>query len=702
MSRTAKRASAHDHSSPRPWPAWVWLGLVLTLVLLLWHAWSYRFLTDDAFISFRYARNLSEGAGLVFNRSFERVEGYSNFLWVLLLAGLDRLGWRPESAAIPVSMAATVGLWLVVCRYTMRHAPRPGAEWLVLIPGAFLAVNRSVAVWSTGGLETRLFELLVVSAALRQTDEVAQLKAGTTPRFVAAWLWGLAALSRPDGALLAVTGIGSAVAYLALVRCLTWRAALRMALPFLVLIVAHLVFRRAYYGEWLPNTYFAKVGGRFWWSSGATYSLAFALEYALPVWLIAAIIGARGASHEGRGFFPILCAALILPHSLYVIALGGDHFEFRPFDLYFPFVALLVYEGGKTLATTRGRSVVLAASFACAALLTWDRPAQSHRQFPDSYMSGYPGRALERSRAARDFLDPDSSLIYRWPGLRLIALEHRKLIRAMTYQFTGIRQEEHAAFLASVMPEGRYLGRLIADGILPRDIYIATDCVGAIPYFSGARTLDRLGLTDAHVAHGAGTGTAERIMAHEKHASLAYARERQVDLWASSPVHLVRDVTEPRMLSEVRSASREGSTAYGAELPDGRFLLCELPSGAARVAARTPRLHWVPINTPEFARLYLRVATRVLSDSLSRDPRNSGFASKLAYLLLVQGDAATACNMYEELSRYHPEDPGVWMGLAECAHRANDANRERESINRAAAIFAARGDSMMLEQLGVR
>jgi len=152
MSRTAKRASAHDHASPRPWPAWVWLGLVLTLVLLLWHAWSYRFLTDDAFISFRYARNLSEGAGLVFNRSFERVEGYSNFLWVLLLAGLDRLGWRPESAAIPVSMAATVGLWLVVCRYTTRHAPRPGAEWLVLIPGAFLAVNRSVAVWSTGGL----------------------------------------------------------------------------------------------------------------------------------------------------------------------------------------------------------------------------------------------------------------------------------------------------------------------------------------------------------------------------------------------------------------------------------------------------------------------------------------------------------------------------------------------------------------------
>ena len=698
--RTAGRVPAPDHASPRPWPAWVWLGLLATLAWLLWHAWSYRFLTDDAFISFRYARNLSEGAGLVFNPSFERVEGYSNFLWVLLLAGLDRLGWHPESAAIPVSLAATVGLWLVVCRYTLRNPPRAGAEWLVLIPGAFLAGSRSVAVWSTGGLETRLFELLVVSAALRQTDEVARVEAGVTPRFVAAWLWGLAALSRPDGALLAATGIGSALAYLAIARRLTFRAALGMAVPFLVLVVAHLVFRRAYYGEWLPNTYFAKVGGRFWWSSGATYALAFALEYALPVWLIAALVGARSAWREGRAFFPILCAALLVPHALYVMSIGGDHFEYRPLDLYFPFVALLVYEGGRTLATTRRRSLVFAASFACAALLSWDRPAQSHRQFPASYVSGYPGKALNRSRAARDFLDPDSSVIYRWPGLRSIALTHRELVRSMTRQFAGIRQEEHAAFLASVMPEGRYLARLIADGILPPDIYIATDCVGAIPYFSRARTLDRLGLTDARVAHGTATG--QRNMAHDKHASLEYARERGVDLWATSPVHLVRDVTEPRMLNEVRSASRERSTAYGAELPDGSFLLCELPGGAARVAARTPRLHWVPIDSPEFAGLYLDVATRVLSDSLARDSDNPDFATKLAYLRLVQGDAATACSIYEELSRRHPEDPGVWMGLAECARRANDANRERESIERAAAIFAARGDSMMLEQLGVR
>ncbi len=45
------------------------------------------FLTDDAFISFRYARNLLEGQGLVFNLC-EYVAGYSNLLWVLELSAL--------------------------------------------------------------------------------------------------------------------------------------------------------------------------------------------------------------------------------------------------------------------------------------------------------------------------------------------------------------------------------------------------------------------------------------------------------------------------------------------------------------------------------------------------------------------------------------------------------------------------------------
>src|SRR5215468_3827839 len=72
------------------------LALLGTLGLLLWHAAVYWFLTDDGYISFRYARNLAHGHGLVFNPGHERVEGYTNLLWVLILAAGNLLGAPPE------------------------------------------------------------------------------------------------------------------------------------------------------------------------------------------------------------------------------------------------------------------------------------------------------------------------------------------------------------------------------------------------------------------------------------------------------------------------------------------------------------------------------------------------------------------------------------------------------------------------------
>ena len=79
-----------------------WGGLLAWLSHVAW------FLCDDAFISFRYARNLLEGHGLVFNPG-EYVEGYSNFLWTLELALLWALfDLRPEYVAPWLSVACTV------------------------------------------------------------------------------------------------------------------------------------------------------------------------------------------------------------------------------------------------------------------------------------------------------------------------------------------------------------------------------------------------------------------------------------------------------------------------------------------------------------------------------------------------------------------------------------------------------------------
>jgi arabinofuranosyltransferase len=55
-------------------------------IILLAIAWHYvPFVADDALISYRYSERLLAGQGLTYTDG-ERVEGYSNLLWVLLVA----------------------------------------------------------------------------------------------------------------------------------------------------------------------------------------------------------------------------------------------------------------------------------------------------------------------------------------------------------------------------------------------------------------------------------------------------------------------------------------------------------------------------------------------------------------------------------------------------------------------------------------
>ena len=137
------------------------------LVLLGWLTSVAWFLCDDAFISFRYVRNLLEGHGLVFNPG-EYVEGYSNFLWVLELAALWGLfGLRPEDAAPWLSVACTAGT-LAVMLWWVAHAPglrhRKLVAWMAL---GLVCSSATFAVWTSGGgLETRQFTFFVVLAVV--------------------------------------------------------------------------------------------------------------------------------------------------------------------------------------------------------------------------------------------------------------------------------------------------------------------------------------------------------------------------------------------------------------------------------------------------------------------------------------------------------------------------------------------------------
>src|SRR5918993_5205805 len=96
-------------------------AFVAALVVLWLHARRYLpFLSDDALISLRYAKRLVEGHGLTWNAG-ERVEGYSNLLWVLCAAALNRLGVDLIDAVRVLGFAG-VGAGLAAVLYA--HPPR--------------------------------------------------------------------------------------------------------------------------------------------------------------------------------------------------------------------------------------------------------------------------------------------------------------------------------------------------------------------------------------------------------------------------------------------------------------------------------------------------------------------------------------------------------------------------------------------------
>jgi hypothetical protein len=567
---------------------WLRLGFAATLALLLGHALFYRFLCDDAFISFRYAHNLATGQGLVFNPGFERVEGYSNFLWVVALAAFDALGVRPEHVAPVLSILLTIVLWGLVARASLRWLPSGTPRFVVLLPTAWLALTRSIAVWSTSGLETRLFEVLVVAGVFRLLDDLAAVSERQAKR--APWgavLLALASLTRPDGVLIAGGAMAAAAGVLAARRRLRFGDVAAHALIFGGIVGAHLLFRHAYYGDWVPNTYYAKVGGRTWWDMGTAYLACFALEYAAWLWIPLLVAGVRGFWRDSRAEVPWLAAAVVIPHAVYVASIGGDHFEFRPLDLYFPFAFVIMGRGAAALADGLRRRSGVALYAAVVSLGLVAIPWQAHRQFTSVYAGGFPGLGATRGEQA-GFLDPSRDPVYRWPGLRGLAAAHRSLLRKLTSRLVGVRQEEHALFLQWVLPEGRHLHALVATGVLPQDTHVAVSAVGAIPYFSGLRVLDRLGLTDRVVAKSAPGDL--RMLAHDRHATLDYAAASGVDFWSEHPVHLLMREDDDNLIFMLEEARATGAPVYFADVGSGEYLVAQLPQGLAKTAARFPKL----------------------------------------------------------------------------------------------------------------
>ncbi|MDU4250146.1 hypothetical protein [Pseudomonas sp.] len=306
---------------------WSCIGPVLLLLsigLYLLEAWVPAEQMDDAFISYRYAQNLAEGRGLVFNVG-EHVEGYTNLSWTLLVAGGIRMGWS----------APVVGHWLMLFsgglllwssyRFAQRLLPRD--SWFVGIAPLVVLSTNAFACWTASGLESALFAAMVVMA-------FSELLAGR--RWSVALWCILAAMTRPEGMLLAFVLLGwDWLKSFAALERRTLGSALRLALPgllFTTYFASHTAFRLYYYHDYVPNTFHAKVGG-IPLSRGLEYLYNFAVDgpglLVLPALLASWVL----PRYRIAFFFVVLIA-------VYSASVGGDVFRLGRFLL--PVLPLLV------------------------------------------------------------------------------------------------------------------------------------------------------------------------------------------------------------------------------------------------------------------------------------------------------------------------------------------------------------------------
>jgi hypothetical protein len=296
------------------------LALAALAAGALWWAWQLKWLCDDAYISFRYAENWARGHGLVFNPG-ERVEGYTNFLWTAVIAGLIKLGADPGQAAIVVGLGCFVALLVLLDRLSTRLGGQRGQAGLGIAP--FLAAaSYTVASFATSGLET-MFAATLALLAVERAEAGRPLTAG---------LAGIAAaMAHPDHGIF-YAALGAALALSRDRR----RELILYAAPFFVLFVPYFFWRWRYYGDLFPNTYYAKSAGDTYFGQGGVYLLVTFVLAGLWAAAPLALIGV----HRFRGTVTGRCFIVGLPlFLLYVAKVGGDFMLGR---LLVPVIALTI------------------------------------------------------------------------------------------------------------------------------------------------------------------------------------------------------------------------------------------------------------------------------------------------------------------------------------------------------------------------
>ena len=285
--------------------------------MFLFEGWRPRAQADDAYISYRYARNLAAGHGLTFNPGERPVEGFSNPLWTVLVASGMAVGI--SAPKVGHFLGLMCGVWTLLATYMYACAGvSASVRWVAALAPFLVVSSEAFPIWTISGMETPLFAATCVSAL------------GFAARGYlggAVVMCALAALTRPEGPLLAIVILCGALlrSLFSTPRARSVAQVVGWACLYACMLLAVTAGRLWYYGVPLPNTYYAKVGNFPWWV-GVGYLESFLLSGPVPLFVAAAVsLGKERLGWEG-GCWAALMAA-------YIVWVGGDVFPGHRFWL---------------------------------------------------------------------------------------------------------------------------------------------------------------------------------------------------------------------------------------------------------------------------------------------------------------------------------------------------------------------------------
>jgi arabinofuranosyltransferase len=355
---------------------------------------------DDAYISYRYAANLLAGQGLVFNPG-ERIEGFSNLLWVLAAAGLLTF-CPPQSLHLAICLLSTL---LAIGSLLVFHGEmrRRSGDFVALVAAGLWAFYPFLWISIGSGLETVavvLLQLLVWRSLSR---------GGERPEWKALFaFFSLIVLLRADGFVLVLLAAGHFLANS------QPRRALRALLLGAPATAALFAFRLFYYRDLWPSTYYVKVThglferiasafGQLGWLLADFLLAPFLAALLWLLWSSLARMRPSGAPKEAAGL-PLLPPELTLGGGLlaYWLYVGGDVFEIRFLLVLIPFGLAAAFGG-----FARGLGRQYAASLAVALLsgyammislrpdFTWRSPRyDAWINLGQFFASRYPGALI--------------------------------------------------------------------------------------------------------------------------------------------------------------------------------------------------------------------------------------------------------------------------------------------------------------------